>query len=189
MSTPPPPAPTGSNLESNGIYLFMDQVTNDTIKPVITWILNENLAPTKKKFLSLMICSPGGAMGASFALTDVMEASAIPIHTVGLGKIASCGLLIFMSGEKGKRILTPNTSILSHQWAWSAFGKEHELFAKQREYDLTAQRIRDHYKKHTKQSDAIIEKYLLPPQDIWLSAKEAKKYGLADSIKESPKLS
>ena len=45
-----------------------------------------------------------------------------------------CGLSIFMSGQKGHRTLTPNTSILSHQWAWGSAGKEHELFATIKEF-------------------------------------------------------
>jgi ATP-dependent Clp protease, protease subunit len=69
-----------------------------------------------------------------------------PIRTIGLGQIASAGLLIFASGSKGQRILTPNTSILSHQYSWGAFGKEHELFATVKEFDLTTKRMIAHYK-------------------------------------------
>ena len=72
-----------------------------------------------------------------FALIDIMKGSRIPIHTVGLGVIASCGLLLFITGEKGKRTLTPNTSILSHQYSWGSYGKEHELFAQVKEFELS----------------------------------------------------
>ena len=136
----------------------------------------------KKKELTLGICSPGGDLNACFALVDVMKGSKIPIRTIGMGMIASCGLLMFISGTKGKRILTPNTSILSHQYSWGSFGKEHELFAAVKEFDLTTHRMVAHYKKCTGLSEKDIRKYLLPPEDIWLSAKEAKKLGLCDSI-------
>jgi ATP-dependent Clp protease protease subunit len=102
-----------------------------------------------------------------------------------MGMIASCGLLMFISGEKGRRVLTPNTSILSHQFSWGSFGKEHELFAAVKEFDLTTQRMIDHYKKCTGLSEKDIRQYLLPPQDVWLSAKEAKKLGLCDSIQST----
>ena len=118
------------------------------------------------------------------ALIDVMRGSSIPIKTTGLGMIASAGLLIFISGTKGKRLLTPNTSILSHQFTWGSFGKEHELFAAVKEFDLTTKRMIKHYKKCTGLSDKDIRKYLLPPQDVWLSAPEALKLGICDNVKE-----
>ena len=166
-----------------GHHVFMAEVTQETMKPLIDWIIAENYNKEKnKKELTLGICSPGGDLNACFALVDIMKGSKIPIRTIGMGMIASCGLLMFISGEKGRRVLTPNTSILSHQFSWGSFGKEHELFAALKEFDLTTRRMIDHYKKCTGLSEEDIRKYLLPPQDVWLSAKEAKKLGLCDSI-------
>ena len=167
-----------------GHHVFMSEVTQETMKPLIDWIISENFnRDNKKKELTLGICSPGGDLNACFALIDVMKGSKIPIRTIGMGMIASCGLLMFISGTKGRRVLTPNTSILSHQYSWGTFGKEHELFAVVKEFDLTTQRMIDHYKKCTGLSEESIRKYLLPPEDVWLSAKEAKKLGLCDAIK------
>ena len=166
-----------------GQHIFMEDVTQESMKPLINWIIAENFNKEKKKEeLTLGICSRGGDLNACFALVDIMKGSKIPIRTIGMGMIASCGLLMFISGEKGRRILTPNTSILSHQYSWGSFGKEHELFAAVKEFDLTTRRMIDHYKKCTGLSEEDIRKYLLPPQDVWLSAKEAKKLGLCDSI-------
>lgn len=170
-------------LQANGIYVFMDEVGADTIKPVIEWILYENIVTKhRKKELLLMICSPGGDLQDAFALIDVMRSSQIPIKTVGLGQIASSGLLIFMAGAKGRRILTPNTSILSHQFSWFNEGKAHELFATIREYELTQQRMIEHYRQCTGADDATIREYLLPSQDRWLSAEEAVKLNICDQI-------
>jgi len=172
-----------SELFMRGHHVFMGDVTQETMKPLIDWIISENFnQKEKKRELTLGICSPGGDLNACFALVDVMKGSKIPIRTIGMGMIASCGLLMFISGEKGKRILTPNTSILSHQYSWGSYGKEHELFAQVKEYDLTTERIVNHYKKCTGLSEKDIRKYLLPPHDVWLSAKEAKKLGLCDKI-------
>ena len=169
-----------------GHHVFMAEVTQETMKPLIDWIIAENYnKEKKKKELTLGICSPGGDLNACFALVDIMKGSKIPIRTIGMGMIASCGLLMFISGTKGRRVLTPNTSILSHQFSWGSFGKEHELFAAVKEFDLTTRRMIDHYKKCTGLSEENIRKYLLPPQDVWLSAKEAKKLGLCDSIKST----
>ena len=175
-----------SELYMRGHHVFMSEVTQETMKPLIDWIIAENFnQEKKKKELTLGICSPGGDLNACFALVDVMKGSKIPIRTIGMGMIASCGLLMFISGEKGRRILTPNTSILSHQYSWGSYGKEHELFAQVKEYDLTTERIVNHYKKCTGLNEKDIRKYLLPPHDVWLSAKEAKKLGLCYAIKET----
>ncbi len=173
-------------LFQRGFYNFMGDVTMDTMSPLIDWIIASNFSKEKKhKELTLGVCSPGGDLNACFALLDVMMGSLIPIRTIGMGMIASCGLLIFITGTKGKRILTPNTSILSHQYTWGSWGKEHELFARIKEFDLTTLRLMNHYKKCTGLTEKDIRQYLLPPQDVWLSAKEAKKLGLCDQIKET----
>lgn len=176
----------GDLIDNNNIYLFMEAFENKTVKPAIEWIIKKNLLPNKNrpKHLTLMICSPGGEVSSAFALIDVMKGSKIPVHTLGIGEIASCGLLTFMSGEQGHRAVTPNTSILSHQYSWGSHGKEHELFARVREFELTSERMLAHYKKCTGLTEDKIRKYLLPEKDVWLSADEAVKYGIADEIKD-----
>ena len=173
-----------ADLFQRGVHVFMGEVTMETMSPIINWIVAANFTKEKKhKELTLGICSPGGDLNACFALVDVMKGSKIPIRTIGMGMIASCGLVMFISGTKGRRILTPNTSILSHQYSWGSFGKEHELFAQIKEYDLTTERMIAHYKKCTGLSEKEIREYLLPASDVWLSAREAKKLGLCDEIK------
>lgn len=172
-------------LNDAGMYVFMGEVDNESIRPVIEWILHENyVAKKKKKELLLMICSEGGDMGAAFALIDVMSSSALHIKTVGLGQIASAGLLIFLAGSRGRRVLTPNTSILSHQYSWGADGKAHELFATMKEFDLAQKRMLAHYKATTGLNDELIKSTLLPPHDVWLSAQEALELNICDAISQ-----
>ena len=167
----------------------MGDVTMENMHPIINWIISANFAKEKQhKELTLGICSPGGDLNACFALLDVMMGSKIPIRTIGMGMIASCGLLMFITGAKGKRILTPNTSILSHQYSWGSWGKEHELFARVKEFDLTTERLMNHYKKCTKLKEKDIREKLMPAHDVWLDAKEAKKLGLCDQIQEMGKV-
>ena len=181
--TPADMIPPKVELLMNGMYMFMGDVSMETMSPVIDWILAENMKKTNKaKELTLGICSRGGDLNACFALVDVMRASAIPVRTIGLGMIASCGLLLFISGKKGRRTLTPNTAILSHQYSWGSQGKEHELFARVKELELTTERMIEHYKKCTGLTEKKIREFLLPPQDVWLSAKEAKELKLCDKV-------
>jgi ATP-dependent Clp protease protease subunit len=168
----------------HNFYLFMEEVSTSSCKNVIEWIFASNFDEEKPEMLNLIICSPGGDLNAAFAVVDTMKGSHIPIRTIGLGQIASAGLLMFMAGTEGQRILTPNTSILSHQYSWGSFGKEHELFAQVKEFDLTTKRLMAHYKKCTGLDEETIRDKLLPPQDVWLSALEAKKLKLCDHVKE-----
>jgi ATP-dependent Clp protease protease subunit len=175
-------------LQEAGMYVFMSEVSDDTIKPIIEWILVENhVVKKKKKELLLMICSEGGSIEDAFALIDVMKASSIPIKTVGLGCIASSGLMIFLAGHVGRRILTPNTSILSHQYSNYHEGKHHELFAIAKEHNLIQDRMLNHYRQATGlDTDTILGK-LLPPTDVYLSAQEALDLKICDYISDLKK--
>lgn len=174
-----------SVLRDHGYYLLMKEIDQDSCSDVIRWIIEENLARRgRKKQLTLIIHSEGGDLQAAFALIDTMMGSAIPVRTVGLGMIASAGLCIFIAGQKGHRILTPNTSVLSHQFSWFSEGKEHELFAAMKEFNLTKERMLHHYQYCTGIDDTNIKEFLLPPQDMWLSAEEALALGLCDQIKQ-----
>jgi ATP-dependent Clp protease, protease subunit len=173
------------NLQTAGMYVFMGEVDADSMQPIIEWLLHENfIVKKRKKELLLMICSEGGDMSAAFALIDVMNSSSIPIKTVGLGQIASAGLMIFLAGSQGRRVLTPNTSILSHQFSWGSEGKSHELFATVKEFELTQQRMIAHYRRCTGLSDEKIKAALLPPHDVYLTAEEALQLNVCDAISQ-----
>ena len=162
----------------------MEEINLQTAKQTVEWIFECNFQEERPDMLNLVITSPGGELSAAFAIIDAMRGSAIPIRTIGLGEIASAGLMIFIAGTKGTRLLTPNTSILSHQYSWGAFGKEHELFATVKQFDLTTKKMIAHYKKCSGLSEAKIKELLLPPQDMWLSSAEAKQLGLCDEVKD-----
>jgi ATP-dependent Clp protease protease subunit len=172
------------NLGDHGIYLFMNEFNNTSVLEAIKFILEKNMLPrpNRPEHLTMIINSPGGNLHDAFALIDTIKGSGIPVHTVGVGCVMSCGLLTFMAGAKGHRVLTPNTSILSHQYTWGVFGKEHELIATAREYDLTSRRLINHYKKCTGMKEDQIHSILMPPHDVWMEAKEAVKCGIADRV-------
>jgi ATP-dependent Clp protease protease subunit len=175
-------------LADAGMCLLMGEIDNESVQPVIEWILYENfVSKKKKKELLLMICSEGGDMSSAFALIDVMRSSRLPIKTVGLGQIGSAGLLIFLAGSKGRRVLTPNTSILSHQFSWGSDGKVHELFATIKEFELTQKRMVQHYKECTGLGEEEIRTALLPPHDVWLTAEEALALNVCDAISPAVK--
>lgn len=172
------------SLDSSGMHLLMGSISSDTCKPAIEWILKNELTDDPWAELKLFINSPGGSLSDAFALIDVMRGATAKISTVGIGEISSAGLLIFMSGTKGRRLLTPNTAILSHQYSWGSYGKEHELFAAQKAFDVTSTMMINHYKKCTGLTEKKVREFLLPPEDRWLTAKEALNLGICDTVKE-----
>ena len=102
-----------SSIDSNGIYLFFDAFHPTSAKNLCQWILEKNMNPGSLKHLTLVINSPGGSVVDAFAIIDIMNGSHLPVHTVGLGEICSAGFATFISGAKGHRILTPNTTIMT----------------------------------------------------------------------------
>lgn len=177
----------GHALYESGV-LFMDKEFNqENCMPLVKAIMEYNMmkeedAPDNIK---LIINSPGGAVHSAFHLIDVIKQSRIPVHTVGMGLIASCGVLLMMSGEKGHRYITQNTSVMSHQYSWGSRGKEHELYSMMKEFELSSARMIDHYKKCTGKTEKYIRKHLLPESDCWLSPEETIKHGIADQIVET----
>src|SRR5512135_1046885 len=137
-------------LASQHYYIFAKDFDASSSTEAMTFILERNLMkvgrPAEIRFI---INSQGGELNSAFALTDVMEASKIPIWTYGLGCVCSAALTTFITGHKGRRYISKNTSILSHQFSWGMGGKEHELLASVKEIDLTKLRMIEHYKKHT----------------------------------------
>lgn len=177
-------AENNTTLKENGVFFLSGGFNSAMARDVVTWILESNFDKQRKyDHLTLIINSPGGDTASAFAIIDAMKGSALPVHTIGLGQISSCGFITFIAGAKGHRILTPNTMILSHQYSWGTVGKEHELFASVRAFDLVTTKMVNHYKANTKLDEAAIREKLLPAHDIWLSPDEALEMGICDEIK------
>jgi ATP-dependent Clp protease protease subunit len=183
---PPEPVPDmkapGSYLRENGIMMLVDKFDQEKIMPLVAQIYEYNLMPDELQpsQLTLIINSPGGSVHSAFHLIDAMMMSEIPIVTIGKGLVASCGVLTIMAGDR--RLVTHNTSVMSHQYSWGSRGKEHELQGIVKEFDMASSRMIEHYKKCTKKSEKYIRKHLLHPTDEWLTPAECVKHGIVDEV-------
>ena len=170
--------------ELNGLLFLSGAVAAEALCREIIRLNTENEVPA----IQLIINSCGGYCSEGFAIIDIMEWSRIPVYTTGIGMIASMGLLIFMAGEKGKRVITPRTSILSHRYFGGAIGNHSSLLAARKEQDLMHQRIINHYFQHTKMStEKELNDTLLRDVDTWLSPEECVEYGIADTVQKDTK--
>ena len=169
-------------LKDYGIIYLSGAIENGVSENVCKEIIEFNITE-KVDHIQLIINSPGGSCPAGFAIIDIIEWSRLPIYTTGIGMIASMGLLIFMTGQKGKRVITPRTSILSHRYSAMTWGNHSQLLAGRKEQDLEHQRIIDHYLLYSGiETKEELEKHLLRDVDTWLTPEEAVKYGIADIV-------
>jgi ATP-dependent Clp protease, protease subunit len=172
-------------IEDSNICFLNGEINSQATEYIFRFIIEKNNPEKEKELpdhLKMIINSPGGYAPECFAIIDMMKAYSIPVWTYGIGQICSCGLLIFMSGDKGHRFIFKNCSILSHQWSGIAEGKQHELKAVQKEDKLTNKRIYNLYESATGLPKEEIDKILLGASDTWLSPSEAVKYKIADKI-------
>jgi len=169
-------------LKDYGIIYLSGGIEGGTAESVCKEIIEYNVKAEVNQ-IQMVINSPGGSCPAGFSIIDIMEWSRIPIYTTGIGMIASMALLIFMTGEKGRRVITPRTSILSHRYYALSIGNHSQLIAGRKEQDLEHERILQHYLAYSNIKDrAELERHLLRDVDTWLTPEEAIQYGLADRI-------
>jgi len=182
LSAPPQVQAPGTYVREAGILFLTDKFDQEHIMPLVGQIYEYNLMPEElqPQNITLVINSPGGSVHSAFHLIDAMMMSDVPVNTIGHGLVASCGVLTIMAGQH--RMLTHNTSVMSHQYSWGSSGKEHELHAKIKEFDMAGDRMEAHYKKFTKKSVKYIRKRLLHATDEWLSPDECLKHGLVDKV-------
>lgn len=191
--TPPPPPPMppqppkqpGEYSKDNGV-LFMDKEFNqDNCMPLVKMIIEYNLMPKEKapENIHLYINSPGGLVDSCMHLIDTIKQSRIPVRTYGMGSIASCGVMLMMSGVKGHRYLTQNTAVMSHEFSGGQKGQYHDMLDSKKHMDWTNEKLLEHYIKCTGKSKTYIRKHLLAPKtDHWLTPEEAVKHGIADKV-------
>jgi len=173
-----------SSLKDSGVFMLMGEINDDSCRECVSWLFEMNLTQGKKhmhKTLHIVVNSPGGDLSCGFAIIDAMEGSAIPVHTIGMGQICSAAFMIFLQGKH--RVLTPNTSIMSHTFSWAPSGNFHDLISSRVEVDNSHRRMLEHYQKTTKLPLDVISKKLLTKVDVWLTAQEALELNVCDEIK------
>lgn len=173
------------SLESLGAHLFFGAVDETSAHSACDFILKRNLFKPSDKPITLFINTPGGECADGFALIDVMETSIVPVATVGLGQIASMGVLIVSAGTHGLRTLTRNSEVMAHQFSGYFAGKQHELIATQMAYQMLERRFMQHFRRHSTMTDKQIKDVLFAPSDRYLSPAECKKFGLIDRVVDS----
>lgn len=138
-----------------------------------------------KKDIKLYLNTPGGSVTAGLAIYDTMQYVKSPVSTICVGMAASMGAVLLGAGQKGKRIALPNSEILLHQVMGGAEGQAIEIEITAKHIVKIKDKINQILSKHTGQKLDRIEKDT--DRDFYLSAHEAKDYGLIDEIIKTKK--
>ncbi|MBN2755244.1 MAG: ATP-dependent Clp endopeptidase proteolytic subunit ClpP [Candidatus Goldbacteria bacterium] len=135
-----------------------------------------------KKEISIYINSPGGVVTAGLAIYDTMQFIKAPVSTICVGQAASMGAVLLTAGATGKRYALPNARVLIHQPLGGVQGQASEIEIHAKEIIKTKKRLSEILAKHTGQKLSKIEKDT--DRDYYMSAQEAKEYGLVDEVME-----
>lgn len=171
-----------SRLLKERIIFLADEVNDQTASLVVAQLLFlESEDPNKD--IQLYINSPGGSVTAGMAIYDTMNYIKCDVSTICIGMAASMGAFLLSSGAKGKRLALPNAEVMIHQPSGGAKGQATEIQIVAENILKTKKKLNEILATNTGQT---VEKIAEDTErDNFMSAEEAKAYGLIDEIVES----
>lgn len=172
-----------SRLLKDRIIFLGDDVNEHTANLIVAQLLfldNED----SKKDIYLYINSPGGSVYDALAIYDTMNFVKADVQTVGIGVQASAAAFLLSSGAKGKRFLLPHATVMIHQPSSGTRGKVTDQEIDLKESLRVKKLLEDIMAKNTGQKHDKIHHDM--ERDFWMTATDAKKYGLVDDIINNP---
>lgn len=168
-----------SRLLKERIIFLGEEVTDASASVVVAQLLFLESDDTTKD-INLYINSPGGSVTAGMAIYDTMNYIKCDVSTICIGFAASMGAFLLSSGAKGKRLALPNSEIMIHQPSGGVKGQATEIQIVADEILKTKKKLNRILAENTGQD---IEKIALDTErDNYLTAEEAKEYGLVDKV-------
>ncbi len=130
--------------------------------------------------VSMYINSPGGDVSAGEAILDTMRYIKAPVSTIGMGLVASMASVLLAGGEKGKRFVLPNTSIMIHQPMAGTQGQVTDMEIQISKFKQTKELLIKQMSEFTGRKEK--ELFTAMERDNWMTASDAKDFGLIDGI-------
>ncbi|ERJ79768.1 ATP-dependent Clp endopeptidase, proteolytic subunit ClpP [Peptostreptococcaceae bacterium oral taxon 113 str. W5053] len=156
----------------------VNNVTSDLIVAQLLFLESED----PDKDIQLYINSPGGSVSAGMAIYDTMQYIKCDVSTICIGQAASMGAFLLAAGAKGKRFALPNADVMIHQPLGGAQGQAEDIIIQAEKIKSIRQRMNEILAERTGQSLKKIQKDT--DRDFYLTAQEAKKYGIIDAVIE-----
>lgn len=189
-----PPLDLPEQAPSRNMGLFGD-VTEETAGEMVRTLLTlKDMGAVEEKKrgktvekndpINFYVCTNGGSANDMFAVYDTMRIvkETCEIHTVGIGKVMSAGVLLLAAGTKGKRKIGKHCRVMIHSVAAGNEGPIHNLQNEMEEVNFTQNAYIAALKKETKMSEQTLKKMLERHVNIYLSAEEAVRLGIADEV-------
>ncbi len=168
-----------SRLLEDRIVFLNGEVTDESANIIVAQLIYlEGKNPGKD--ISLYINSPGGSVSAGLAIYDTMKYIKCDVSTICVGRAASMGAFLLAGGTKGKRFALPNSEIMIHQPLGGAQGQASDIAIQANHIQKIKKNLNRMLSENTGKSIEIIEKDT--DRDNYMSAEEAKEYGVIDEI-------
>ena len=165
--------------------LFLGTPVDDNIANIVIAQLLFLQMSDPKKDIHLYINSPGGSVTAGLAIYDTMQYLTCDVNTYCIGQAASMGAVLLCAGTKGKRFALPNSNIMIHQVLGGAEGQASDVEIRVKHMLKLKQTLNAILSKHTGQSIEQVEKDC--DRDNFMTAEQARAYGLVDLVVQSRK--
>ena len=172
-----------SRLMQDRIVLLGGEVNDDMANLIVAQLLFLQSQDAKKE-ISMYINSPGGSVTAGLAIYDTMQFISCPVATYCIGQAASMGAVLLAAGSKGRRFALPNARIMIHQPWGGAEGKASDIEITAREILRLKDILNKILAKHS--GKALEDVVKDTDRDHFMSAAEAKDWGLIDKVVERP---
>lgn len=160
--------------------IFLGGAIDDHVANIIVAQLLFLQSEDPKKQINMYINSPGGSVTAGLAIIDTMNNIKNPVATYCVGIAASMGAMILSCGQKGKRYVLPNAEVMIHQPLGGVEGQASDIAISAKHILRTREKLYTILSKNTGKTLAEVEKD--GDRDYWMTAEEAKKYGIVDEI-------
>lgn len=170
-----------SRLLEDRIIFVTGQIEDGMANNIVAQLLYLE-AKDPNKDISMYINSPGGSVTAGFAIYDTMKYIRCDVSTICIGMAASMGAFLLSSGTKGKRFALSNSEVMIHQPSGGAQGQATEIEIVAKHILRTREKLNSILAENTSQSIETIRRDT--ERDNYLTAQEAKEYGLVDAVYE-----
>jgi ATP-dependent Clp protease protease subunit len=162
--------------------IMLNGPVEDGMAALITAQLLYLESENPKREIQMYINSPGGVVTSGLAIYDTMQYIRSPVATFCVGMAASMGSFLLMAGEPGMRVSLPNSRIMVHQPSGGYTGKASDIQRHAEDIVKTKRRLNELYAKHTGRTYQEVEETL--DRDFFMTAEEAKVWGLVDQVIE-----
>jgi ATP-dependent Clp protease protease subunit len=168
-----------SRLLKDRIVMIGTPINDDVANLIIAQLLFLD-SEDPDKDINIYVNSPGGVVTAGLAIYDTMQFLKSPVSTICVGQAASMGAVLLAAGTKGKRYILPNARVMIHQPSGGAQGQATDIEIQAKEILKTKERLNEILAFHT--GKTVEQIYKDAERDYFMSAQEAKDYGLVDEV-------